>query len=387
VTPHAEAGPGRTAIAMARPRIKTGHDPARVTTGKIRMGGHQIGIAYELDDPSGVVWQLLGLLDGSRTRDQVVADLLRAHPDLHAGSVREVIDLLIEHGSVEDAAATPPRVLDPAELDRYSRNVAYFSWADRHPRASPYHHQLRLRESSVTILGVGGTGSSVALSLAAMGVGRIRLADHDTVELSNLNRQLLYEERDVGRRKITAAVERLQALNSAIEVSGAEIQAGSSDDIASLMESCDLFALCADTPPEVSHWVNDAALRTRTPWVTASYGGPIAVAGLFVPFETPCWECLRRHNVAADADIFTEKLWPDNKFPVQPIIAPVAAIAGHLAALLASYFLTGMEIECRGGLLHYNMLDFEHVYLNRHGFAPDCPSCGAAERAGDGHGS
>jgi molybdopterin-synthase adenylyltransferase len=381
VTPRLGTGRDQATMAMARPRIKKSHDPARVHNGKIRMGAFQIGIAYELDDPGGVVWQLLGLLDGTRTRDQAVADLLLSHPDLDASSVHDIIDLLIEHGSVEDAAATPPRALDTEELDRYSRNFAYFSWADRHPRESPYHHQLRLRDSSVTILGVGGTGSSVALSLAAMGVGSIRLADHDTVELSNLNRQLLYEERDVGRPKVGAAVDRLRALNSAVEVSGVEIQAGSSDDIAALMESCDLFALCADAPAEISHWTNDAALRTRTPWVTASYGGPIAVAGLFVPFETPCWECLRRHNVATDP--FTEKLWPDNRFIVQPVIAPVAALAGHLAALMASYFITGMEVPCLGGLLHYNMLDFEHVYLDRHGFAPDCPSCGPAAPCAD----
>lgn len=386
MTPTAGTGRDQAAIAMVRPRIKKSHDPARVSTGKIRMGGHQIGIAYELDDPGGVVWQLLGLLDGSRTGEQAVADLLRTHPDLDAGSVHEIIGLLIEHGSVEDAAATPPSALDEAELDRYSRNFAYFSWADRHPRASPYHHQVRLKESSVTILGVGGTGSSVALSLAAMGVGRIRLADHDTVELSNLNRQLLYEDADVGRPKVTAAVDRLRARNCAVEVSGVEIQAGSTEDIAALMESCDLFALCADTPPDVGHWTNDAALRTGTPWVTASYGGPIAVAGLFVPLETPCWECLRRQNVAAD--VFTEKLWPDNRFLVQPVIAPVAALAGQLAALMAGYFLTGMEVQCLGGLLHYNMVDLEHVYFDRRGFAPDCPSCGPAARLADnGHGS
>jgi len=377
-----------TAIAMERPRIKSSHDPARVNSnGKIRMGGLQIGIAYELDDPGGVVWQLLGLLDGSRTRDQAVADLLRGHPDLDAGSVQEVIDLLIEHGSVEDAAATPPPPLDAAELDRYSRNLAYFSWADRFPRATPYHHQLRLKDASVTVLGVGGTGSSVALSMAAMGVGRIRLADHDTVELSNLNRQLLYEERDVGRPKVAAAVERLRALNSAIDVSGLEVNAHGSDDIAELMRSCDLFALCADTPHEIALWANEAALRTRTPWLMASYAGPMAVAGLFVPFETPCLECVRRHNL--DASVLGEKLWPDNAFTVQPVIAPAAALAGHLAALIGSYFLTGMDVPCAGGLLHYNLLDFEHVYLDKHEFAPDCPSCGPAarRRAGESDGS
>jgi len=62
---------------------------------------------------------------------------------------------------------------------------------------------------------------------------------------------------------------------------------------------------------------------------------------------------------------------------------PGSRSAGHLAALIAAYFLTGMDVSCLGGLLHYNLIDFEHVYLNRHGFSPDCPSCGPAARQAD----
>jgi len=293
--------------------------------------------------------------------------------------------VLVVNGSVEDAAAEPPPIFSSAELDRYSRNIAYFSWADRHPRRSPYHHQLRLKESSVTVLGLGGTGASVALSLVGMGVGRVQVADFDTVELSNLNRQLLYTEHDLGRPKVAAAVDRLRALNSSVEVSGIEARIGCREDVASLMRDCDLFLMCADSPPEIRLWANDAALQTRTPWLLSCYAGPTAVVGLFVPFETPCLQCDLRHSDAAD--VLRDQLWPGNQLAVPPAIAPVAALSGHLAALIAAYFLTDMDISCLGGLLHYNMIDFEHVYLNRHGFSPDCPSCGpAARRVADGRG-
>ena len=124
-----------------------------------------VGIAYELDDPGGVVWQLLGLLDSSRSRDEVVADLQRERPGLDAGTAHELIDVLVVNGSVEDAAAEPPPVFSSARAGSLQPQYRLLLVGRSSPPPSPYHHQLRLKESSVTVLGLGGTGASVALSL------------------------------------------------------------------------------------------------------------------------------------------------------------------------------------------------------------------------------
>src|SRR6185437_7359027 len=93
-------------------------------------------------------------------------------------------------------------------------------WMDLSPRASPWSAQLRLRRARVLVLGVGGTGGAAAQILVASGVGAVHTVDPDVVELSNLNRQLLYRETDIGRPKTDAALAALRALNSDVTVTG-----------------------------------------------------------------------------------------------------------------------------------------------------------------------
>src|SRR5439155_3735307 len=106
----------------------------------------------------------------------------------------------------------PPAALSAAELNRYRRNLEFFSFFHRPPLTAG-DFQVRLREAKVTVLGLGGLGSWIAMNLAAIGVGDLVLVDHDRVELMNLNRQVLYTENDIGRSKVEAAAERLAQVN------------------------------------------------------------------------------------------------------------------------------------------------------------------------------
>jgi molybdopterin/thiamine biosynthesis adenylyltransferase len=302
----------------------------------------------------------------------------RITPDLDPESVYEAIETFIDGGFVEDAGAPPPAGLTAAELARYDRNTNYFSWVDVQPRPSPYEHQRRLKNASVTVLGLGGTGSAVAMSLAAAGVGSLHCVDFDRVEEANLNRQLLYTEDDIGRPKVEAAVARLRRLNSHVNVTGQEVQVQSSDDIAPLAEGRDLLVLCADTPPEQIYlWTNEAALRTNTPWLVSAYAGPMLVVGIYVPFETPCYQCLNhdqaQKRVARDGSEAQALL----AVPVvNAVIAPTANLTGHLGALEAVYFLTGLQPQTRGRVFHQNLMIYDHFYYVEPPFWAECPACG-----------
>jgi molybdopterin/thiamine biosynthesis adenylyltransferase len=364
---------------MRLPRIKHVHYPERLPSNRIRIGTLQYGVGSEVqDDEEDNIWRLLGLMDGTRTMDAIVSEMQQAAPDLDEGSIYEATDAFINAGFVEDAGAPPPPELTVAELERYSRNTNYFSWVDTQPRPSPYEHQRRLKNAKVTILGLGGSGSAMAMSLAAVGVGSLHCVDFDCVEESNLNRQLLYTEEDIGCSKVETAVARLRWLNSHITVSGQEVQVQSSDDIVSLMERCDLFVLCADTPSEdIQLWANDAALRTNTPWLMSLYAGPMLVVGIFVPFETPCYQCLTYHETQKRVERYGGEAQALLGAPTaNAVIAPTANLTGNLGALEAVYFLTGLQPQTVGRIFHQNLMMYDHFYYIEAPFWPECPACG-----------
>jgi molybdopterin-synthase adenylyltransferase len=291
----------------------------------------------------------------------------------------EAIDILIGQGFVEDATTLPPSELSDTELERYSRNINYFSRVDTQPGSSPYDHQRRLKNAQVTVLGLGGSGSATAMSLAAVGVGSLHLADFDQVEVSNLNRQLLYTADDVGRPKVAAAIDRLHQLNPYITITGQGLQVKSSDDLVPLMEGRDLFMLCADTPPvQLQLWVSDAALRTQTPWLINSYSGPVLGVGIFVPFQTPCYQCLKheedRQHTERDENILEHLFHPQM---LQAVIAPTASLTGHLGALEAIYFITGLPAQTVGRVFHQDLTTYEHCFYTKVPFWLECPCCSA----------
>ena len=165
---------------MLRPAVKRSLDPMRQADGLIRIGTFQYGIAFELEDPSGALWRLLQLLDGTRSGPQAMADLLAEFPGIEPGSLEQGLQALMEAGVFEDASQ-PPGELSVEELKRSSRSVEYLSWVDTRPRTSRWDTQVLLKRARVVVIGLGGAGSSVAMSLAASGVGTLSIVDADEV--------------------------------------------------------------------------------------------------------------------------------------------------------------------------------------------------------------
>ena len=141
-------------------------------------------------------------MDGRRSVPEIVEHVRAAHADQPPERLRSGAEQLISSGFVEDAAGPVPDVLSPRDLARYDHAMAYFRWLDLIPRESSWEPQARLRHARVTILGVGGTSGIAALALAAAGIGRLHLVDPDVVNLSNLSRQVIYSENDIGTSKV-----------------------------------------------------------------------------------------------------------------------------------------------------------------------------------------
>ncbi|QUC62015.1 ThiF family adenylyltransferase [Streptomyces sp. A2-16] len=262
-----------TVEAFGRPRIKPEHRAYRTVDGNVRVGSVIHGIGAEIADPQGWVWTLVEAMDGTRGPSQVVEEVLRTHPDLTGEDAREAMADLLAAGFVDDAAATAP--LPPREEDRYSRGVPLLRWMDLAPRTSPWDAQLRLREARVLLIGVGGTGGHAAQALVASGVGHLHCVDPDVVELSNLNRQPLYREPDLGHPKADTAVTTLRSLNSDVRVTGERREVRGPEDLTELVAGAGKPVAGAGEPvagagepvrtPCAAGRVEDPAGRTKGP--------------------------------------------------------------------------------------------------------------------------
>ncbi|WP_369259332.1 ThiF family adenylyltransferase [Streptomyces sp. R35] len=379
-----------TVEALGRPRIKPEHRAYRTVDGNVRIGSVIHGIGAEIADPQGWVWTLVEAMDGTRGPSGVVDEVLRAHPGLPGEDARQAMADLLAAGFVDDAGATVP--VPERERVRYSRGVPLLRWMDLGPRTSPWDAQLRLRRARVLLIGVGGTGGYAAQSLVASGVGHLHCVDPDVVELSNLNRQPLFRESDIGRPKVEAAVATLRALNSDVTVTGERREVRGPGDLAELVgtgrddrggaAAYDLLVLAADRPDAIRRWANRVCLAANLPWADAGYRGPLVTAGVYVPGRGACWECLRAGE-AARRDL---RLAPGQdpevaspRMPWNPATAVTAGLSGGLLAHAALALLTGVPALDPGFRFGVNLMlpgDAVHQRTPRH---LDCPACG--ERA------
>ncbi|MFL6162940.1 MAG: TOMM precursor leader peptide-binding protein [Jatrophihabitantaceae bacterium] len=354
--------------------------PMPINDRLIAIGGVDYGTAAELsDDEDGHLWQLLGLLDGTRTRTEVAAELQRVDPTVPTEDVNAVIDMLAQEGYLEDADAPIPDILSAIELERYRRNSELFAFFARHPETG-LDLQARLKRSRVTVIGVGGLGSYLALALGATGVGNLHLIDDDVVEEHNLNRQILYTAADVGRSKVVAARERIAALNPYITVTATEARINGVDDARSCFANRDLVVCAADRPRiTIYDWLNEASVAEQVAWIRGANDGLTVNTIMHVPGVTACFECEQR-NAHARFEWYAARI----KFAretigdrtVNPCTAPIAGMIGSMTALECVKYLTGATTPAiQGRKLTFDLQTLETRFHD--GVRdPDCPVCG-----------
>jgi molybdopterin-synthase adenylyltransferase len=362
-----------------RPRVKFEHLPVRHGCGSVRIGSDVEGIGIDVPDADGWLWTLLTLLDGSRTVEQVVDDLVPlfpAHPESH---VRKAIHFFAAAGYLEDADEPDPVGLSDGERERYGRSRSLLRWMTRTSFRPSWEAQLRLRRAQVTVVGVGGAGATAALALVMSGVGHVRCVDPDLVELSNLNRQVLYLERDIGRPKAEAAVERLREYNSDVLVTGERTMVDGVDVLRRFAARCDVLVLTADQPGDIRSWANQACHMVGTPWVYGGYVGPRATFGTYRPGLGPCYDCGRVAERQRLAALPPRTLWspPTAEAHHDAANAVTAGMAGLLIAHAAMSTITGtpeLPVNCQYTVNLVTLDDIRRIGPTEP--RPDCPTCG-----------
>lgn len=188
------------------PRIKPIYPLYKLNKKNFRVGA-QLGVTTEFDDEKGQFWILSNLMDGFRTFKQIVFEMKNIYPELTSIDIEKGIDLLNEEGLVEETY--PGKTID----ERYIANVNYFSrfcGAEK----NRFEIQEKINNLNILLLGLGGGGSNIVTLLAGLGPKMIRMVDYDKIEPSNLGRQLLYREKDVGEKKTDIAKRAVREMNS-----------------------------------------------------------------------------------------------------------------------------------------------------------------------------
>jgi adenylyltransferase/sulfurtransferase len=242
-------------------------------------------------------------------------------------------------------------MLTESDLIRYGRQILYPNFGEE--------GQKKLRESHVVVAGLGGLGSPASIYLACAGVGHISLVDGDFVDLSNLNRQVLYGEEDIGEKKPFAAAQKLTQLNPSIEFTPL-FERVTEDNVRDIIKGSHVVVDGMDNF-ETRLVLNSACVAEGIPFIHAGIHGLLGQITTIIPRKTPCLACL----------------FP--KVAKKPSVIPVFGVIPALLAVLqvteVIKLLAGFGELLTGKMLYANIetMEFTLVNLAR---SPNCKVCG-----------
>lgn len=222
--------------------------------------------------------------------------------------------------------------------------------------------QERLATCMVTIIGCGGLGTVSAGLLTRAGVGRLRLVDNDRVDLSNLQRQVLYYESDLGRPKAVAAAERLRAIDGDITIEPVVARLRRSNAV-KLLRGSDLVLDGTDNDA-TRYLLNEVCLRLGIPWVFAAVDECYGLTMAIVPDRPPCFRCVFGDPLRPHRGVGTTK----------GILAPIAHIVASLQASQALRLLV-KDDNCTQGLVYVDAWEGRLERVEVKAPPEGCPSC------------
>ena len=249
--------------------------------------------------------------------------------------------------------------LSEKELYRYSRQVML--------EQIGYQGQLKLKQAKVCVVGVGGLGNPITARLVAMGVGKLRIVDRDVIELSNLHRQTMFNEDDVGQVKVETAAKKLRKLNPEVVIE--ELPVSINDFTAvDVVDGCDVVIDALDSV-NARYSLNKACVEKKIPFVT---GGAVGVTGqsfTILPTESACYHCL---FPALDEDSMPT-------CSIEGVHPSILSIIAGVEVSEAVKIITGKKPSLTEKLLHVDLenLDFEYIKTS---MVDECSVCGSGEK-------
>jgi adenylyltransferase/sulfurtransferase len=248
--------------------------------------------------------------------------------------------------------------LSSEDLERYSRQIMLEDIG--------YQGQLKLQNAKVCVVGVGGLGNPIATRLVAMGVGTIRIVDRDIIELSNLHRQTMFDDSDVGEIKVEVAAKKLQKLNPNVTVEALPI---SVNDYTALevIDGCDVVIDALDSV-NARYSLNKACVQKKIPFVTGAAVGISGQAFTILPKQSACYYCM---FPALDEDSMPT-------CSIEGVHPSILSIIGGIEVAEAVKIILGKDPSLAKRILHVDLENLDFVYT-RTFKVDECPVCGTGK--------
>jgi len=241
-------------------------------------------------------------------------------------------------------------LLSKEELERYDRQIILFN----------VDGQVKLKKARIVVFGVGGLGSVSSIYLTALGIGKLLLVDHGKVELSNLNRQILYKTSDIGKFKVKIAAQRLKELNPNVDIEYS-IEKITSENVYDFIREADVVIDGLDNW-ETRFIVNRACVELNKPFIHAGVHGMYGQLLVVVPGKSPCLQCVMPIKPSKERKI--------------PILPTTPAVLAALQVTEAVKMITGYGKSAIGKLILYDgySMSFHEIPVSRR---ENCPVCGS----------
>lgn len=281
--------------------------------------------------------------------------------EISAYAVKELLDMGYQAVNLEGGfrkwLLQEEQIMSKEEKQRYARHISLSQIG--------IEGQKKLKDAKVLIIGAGGLGSPAALYLAAAGIGTIGIVDDDKVEISNLQRQIIHDNRSVGKNKALCAQSKMKELNDSIDVISYPHRM-TPDNIIEMISRYD-FIIDGTDNFETKFLINDACVIAKKPFC---YGGILRFEGqlmTYVPGQGPCYRCIFE-EIPKQGDI--------PNCSQAGVIGAVAGVIGSLQALEAVKYILNIGELLTGRMLIFDGLSMESRKISFLHSMPECRVCG-----------
>lgn len=338
---------------------------------------HRPGIAIQLKDSSRFIACLCSEMDGKKTTADLKQSLSEKFPK-ETPYLEKLLSVLDKENLLEDTLKNIPHYLSEYDAIRWSRNIEFFgSYCTA--SENKFSYQEKLSQARITVFGLGGVGSNILYNLVAMGVRNIKAVDFDNVELSNLNRQIMYNESDIGKLKTEAARQRISEFmpDAAVEFINSRII--NSHDIEEIICGQDMVVAAIDSPRDkIIDWFNLACVNQSVPFICGSLDSKFVTYFTIMPGKTGCVECWKASKKESGL-IYQDILVKNGFIPAQSsnvgIMPLISLVAGFVTSEILKAVTGIVEMQSAGKLLAYDFISSQIMVHEQWNKKHDCLVC------------
>jgi hypothetical protein len=337
-----------------------------------------------INEPPQTLRDILRLVEQDKpTLETVAGEILGDSSAAAAERVEQFLRPLIKAGILVPARGEQrPSWADDGLADRFSTQLEWLGTLSSQPDGH-WDYFGRLRQAHVAVIGLGGAGSLLAQTLTATGVGKLTLVDGDTVESSNLVRQILYSPDQAGRLKAECMAEHLQRFSPYTDYRVLPQYVGSKQDIDDCIAGADFVAVCADAPRFVlNRWIDEACKDAKTPYLGALAG---MVGPMYRPGSPGCFLCLEhrmREELGSRHDLVVDGLAAKKSWGYPAFVSGPVAVAQLMTTEIVLHLTGAIPPSTSGGILR---LQHPHTVLEAFPGHPSCDCTAARESSGHPH--